>query len=196
MNLIFGVDTSLFEWINGLAGHIHAADIFMVLTAKYMPVLLILILGALWFTMQKKYQLGALLAALSAVLALGIGQIIGFIFHRLRPYYVHPTHLLIARTQDTSFPSDHATLAFAIAALIWQIDRKISIVLLVLAALLGFARIYVGTHYPTDVIGGAILGIVVSSVVVNLSRQNVLEAWIDRLFLLLSRWHLAAYEEK
>lgn len=196
MNLIFGVDTSLFEWINGLAGQNHAVDIIMVLTAKYMPVMLILILGALWLTMQKKYQQGALLAGLSAVLALGIGQIIGLLFHRLRPYYVHPTHLLIARTQDTSFPSDHATLAFAVAALIWQIDRKISLALFALAALLGFARVYVGAHYPTDVIGGAMLGILVSSIVAKLSRHNVLEGWMDRLFLLLSRWHLAAYEEK
>jgi membrane-associated phospholipid phosphatase len=67
--------------------------------------------------------------------------------------------LLIARSADPSFPSDHATGAFALAFGVWLYDRAIGSALLVVAALLSFSRIYVGTHYPGDVIAGALIGV-------------------------------------
>src|SRR3954454_7250194 len=57
-------------------------------------------------------------------------------------------------SHDPSFPSDHATGACSLAFAIWLCDGTIGTVLLVLAALLSFARVYVGTHYPGDVLGG------------------------------------------
>ena len=97
---------------------------------------------------------------------------------RARPYVTHPaqTHLLIARSHDPSFPSDHATGAFALAFGIWLYDRTVGTVLLVLAAVLAFARVYVGTHYPGDVIAGALMGVGVATVLHLLPTRRALEA--------------------
>jgi membrane-associated phospholipid phosphatase len=103
-------------------------------------------------------------AAASAGLALLIAQPIASAVDRARPYVDHPSnaHLLIPRSTDPSFPSDHATGAFAIAVAIWLYDRTAGAVFLVLALLVSFARVYVGTHYPGDVLGGAVLGALVA----------------------------------
>lgn len=106
----------------------------------------------------------AVAAAASAALALLIAQPIAHAIDRARPYVDHPSqaHLLVARSPDPSFPSDHATGAFAIAVAIFLYDRTIGAVFLALAVLMSFARVYVGIHYPGDVLGGAVLGTLVA----------------------------------
>jgi membrane-associated phospholipid phosphatase len=58
-----------------------------------------------------------------------------------------------------SFPSDHASLFFALATLIWISDRRLGLFALFWAAITSSTRIYLGYHYPTDILGGAALGI-------------------------------------
>jgi undecaprenyl-diphosphatase len=103
---------------------------------------------------------GVVAAGFSALLALGAAQVIAHIWERPRPYIAHPgdAHLFIAATHDSSFPSDHATAAFAIAVALLLRHRKAGIVALVLAVTVSVARVAVGTHYPGDVLGGALLG--------------------------------------
>jgi len=107
--------------------------------------------------------------------------------------YTVPTHLLIDRTLDTSFPRDHATLAFAIAAMPWQVDRRLSVALLLLSALMGFARVFVGAHYPLDILGSAVLGIGVSAGLTWLQNRDPFPKILDGLFRILARLPLAAF---
>ncbi len=185
------MDIQLFHLINGLSGHFAWLDMIMIIIAQFSPVFLALILAILYLSFREKSQQAAFLAGISALLALGIGQVIGMAVHRPRPY-AYAVHVLIARTTDTSFPSDHATLAFAIAMLIWFYHRKLSIGLFVLGIFIGFARVYVGAHFPTDVLGGAILGSIVGFVVGQLSLRNPWKGRIHTFFAYLSRWRLAA----
>jgi undecaprenyl-diphosphatase len=67
-------------------------------------------------------------------------------------------HLFIAPSHDPSFPSDHATAAFAIAVALFLRHRKAGWVALGLATVLSIARVAVGTHYPGDVAAGAAIG--------------------------------------
>ena len=135
------MDSSLFQFINGLIGRSVWLDRFMYLCADGLPFVFALVLVGLWLTWQHKQQLGAFLAVVSASSALGVAQIIIRLFPRPRPFNVLPAHLLVNASQDPSFPSDHATFAFAIAALVWRCNRKVATWLFALAfvqALPGF----------------------------------------------------------
>jgi undecaprenyl-diphosphatase len=160
------MDYSLYKIINGLTGN-SAADPFVRLLANDLSALLVVLVAltflAPWAIRRQERRSGAVLATASAGLSLLLNQPIAHLVDRARPYLAHPSHahLLIARSHDPSFPSDHATGAFALAFGIWLYDRTLGTILLALATILSFARVYVGTHYPADVVGGALIGMAV-----------------------------------
>ena len=78
-----------------------------------------------------------------------------------------PSDLGVPPEAEPSFPSAHTANAFAFATTLSSYHRKFTIVLFAWAILVGFSRLYLGLHYFTDIIGGAILGIVVSLVVTH-----------------------------
>ena len=97
---------------------------------------------------------------------LALNQILLLFIHRVRPYDGGITHLLIAPSADFSFPSDHATASFAIAAAFLLHDlRRRGLIFLAAALLVAFSRVYIGTHYASDVLGGALTGIVAAALV-------------------------------
>ncbi len=189
------LDYTLFRSINGLVHSSHVLDLVMVAVAKYSPEVYALALAALWLTWKRKNQRGALLAGVSALLALGFGQVIGHAFPRLRPYLAHAVTTLITHSPDTSLPSDHTTLAFAVAVGLWPVNRRASAALLIFGSLVAFARVFVGAHYPGDVLGGAMLGAVTSVGVWALAETRGARSWIDGLFRLLVRLRIAALPE-
>jgi undecaprenyl-diphosphatase len=99
-------------------------------------------------------------AGVSAGLALLVAQVVARVVDRPRPFVTHPdqVHLFAKHAADPSFPSDHATAAFAIAVALLLRDRRLGIGALALATVLAIGRVAIGVHYPTDVIGGAVLG--------------------------------------
>jgi len=158
------VDLRLYEQINGFAfDHEWFEDPlrFFALDAQYFFVALLgalFLAGGKWASQSARRGVAA--AGFSALLALGIAQVISHLWERPRPYVAHPdvAHLFISASPDPSFPSDHATAAFAIATAIFLRNRKAGYVALAMATALAFARVAVGTHYPGDVLGGAALG--------------------------------------
>ena len=158
------MDLTLYKALNGFAaGHDAFEDVlrFFSQDAQYFFVAL---LAALFFATGKWRSVnarhGAVAAGFSALLALGIAQVITEFWDRARPYDAHPAdaHLFIAPSSDPSFPSDHATAAFAIAVAIWLRNRKAGWLALAMATIVAVSRVAVGVHYPGDVIGGALIG--------------------------------------
>ena len=104
-------------------------------------------------------------AGLSMGLAMLMGWIVGNmilknVVARIRPYDVQEgINLLIGRLSSYSFPSGHTLVCFEAATALTMRYRKWGIAALVLAALVAFSRMYLFVHYPTDVLGGAVLGI-------------------------------------
>lgn len=162
------MDYSLYKTINGLSGESFADHLFKLLANDLPGILVVLVALSFlvpWVSRRWERRSGAVLATASAGLALLLNQPIAHLVARTRPYLAHPAHahLLLSRSHDPSFPSDHATGAFALAFGIWLYDRTIGTILLVLAAILTFSRVYVGTHYPADVVAGALIGIAVAA---------------------------------
>jgi undecaprenyl-diphosphatase len=126
---------------------------------------------------------GVVAAGFSALLALGVAHVVADLWARPRPYLTHPdAHLFIAPSQDTSFPSDHATAAFAIAVALLLRHRNAGLVALLLAVLLGIARVVVGTHYPSDVAAGAVIGAAAALILWHPAARRPLDRlaeWVD-----------------
>jgi undecaprenyl-diphosphatase len=106
------------------------------------------------------WRCAAVAAALSAGLALAVGKVISDLVDRARPCVADSrgVHLFSGHVADASFPSDHATAAFAIAVAILLRKRGWGIFALLAAAVLSVGRVALGLHYPSDVLGGAALG--------------------------------------
>ena len=104
----------------------------------------------------------------SDAIALALKQLFG----RPRPFITYPEPEPLVRTPlDLSFPSGHAATSFAAATVLAATDRRVAVGAYVVAAAVAWSRVYVGVHYPVDILGGAVLGVVVASVVAFLGRR-------------------------
>ena len=90
------------------------------------------------------------------------------LFARVRPYeVVQGLELIVGRAPDFSFPSGHSGVSFASAwAMHREIPRPWNLLLILLAALIAFSRLYVGIHYPTDVIAGTLTGLLSGAIAI------------------------------
>jgi undecaprenyl-diphosphatase len=159
------MDYSIYKAIDGTGPNfLHdplkfaASDLVFVIVAMVALTFLIP-----WRAHRLERRTGAVLATAAAGLALLLVMPISNAVDRMRPFVAHPhAKLLISHGRDPGFPSDHATAAFAMAMALWLYDRTIGAIAFVLAAIVAFARVYVGVHYPSDVVGGALIGMAVA----------------------------------
>lgn len=153
---------SIFERINDLAGHVQLIDDGMVLAARYTVFVIASLVIASWFVRVgtgEDRRMAVYTAVLSAAIALGIAAVIQQIYVHQRPFVVRDdVVLLLKHGADTSFPSQHSTVAFAMAMGIALYRSRLGVALLLLASVTAFSRVYVGVHYPADVFGGAVIG--------------------------------------
>jgi undecaprenyl-diphosphatase len=152
------------------------------ISAIGVPTLILLVAVQWWYTPRRQWDRHVIVASgLSFLLGLGINQIILLFVHRLRPYDAGVTHLIIARSADFSFPSDHATASFAIAAafLLHGLYKRGQWFLFA-AIILSLSRVYLGIHYVSDVFGGALTGLLAALAVRGL---YVRDTRIDRLLV-------------
>lgn len=184
-------DNSVFHAINQLAAHGGLLATVMIVLAKYSPEMYILILLLGWFTVpwpEVESRHGLVIAVVAAIVVFIVDNIIGAIWFRPRPFVVLPPgsdHQLIQHAADASFPSDHAAVGAALAAGMWGKSRPWTYwVLAALTLLVMVARVYVGVHWPTDVLGGMVVGIAVARAIQPASK---LLAPITQLLLRIFR---------
>ena len=156
------LDETLTRAINGLAGSGGPADTFVLAITNFGVPALVLLAFLNWWSPggRPRIRHACVVSALSLVLGLLINFAIIIIVHRVRPYEMGISHLIVPKSVDWSFPSDHATAAFAIAGpfvLGHGVARRT--LFLLLAVLVSLSRVYVGTHYVGDVAGGAVTGL-------------------------------------
>lgn len=152
------------ELIYKLAGKNTLLDFLGVFLAEYLAFILFAIfLAILIFQKDRRKRLYLIFfSTLSLVVSRGIIEtIINKFFFQDRPFVVFQTIPLIEHATTASFPSGHAVVFFTIATLIFLlVSRKWGIWFFAFATLMGLARIYVGVHYPLDILVGALIGFV------------------------------------
>lgn len=174
----------LFDQVNELArdtGWLHGPALAY---ASYGVALFPLLLLAGWWTArarEPRAMAAALWAGAGTLLAVAANQPVVNAAHEARPYTVDPQILVLAhRSADFSFPSDHAVMAGAVATGLWLVSRRLGVVAAFAALLMAFVRVYVGAHYPHDVLAGLAFGVAVTLVGWALLSQPL--TWcVDRL---------------
>ncbi len=155
------MDLFLFNLIRSFEGKWSLIDWGGVLTAQYLPYVLVVAALVFLFRMEPwKVRVETFLAtALALLISRGfITELLRFVWNRPRPFVALNFMPLITES-SASFPSGHATFFFALAAALFAVNRKWGWWFFALALLNGFARIYAGVHWPSDVLGGAVVGI-------------------------------------
>jgi undecaprenyl-diphosphatase len=173
-------DTSVFLWINGLAGRVAVVDeFFKGIANDYFGIITAcLVLVWMWFAtrdiaQREKNQRTVMLAMISIGIASALMVLCNHYYFRTRPFDNLPAssiYLLFYKPTDSSFPSNLAAVLFAIGVAVCIKNRKYGSWLLGLAALSSFGRIYMGVHYPLDILGGAALGTVASFISLGIIR--------------------------
>lgn len=159
---IISTELRLLLWIREYLSHPILDKIFVFISTIGDAGFLWITIG-LFFLAQKKHRTLGLLILLSLIGSLMItnGVLKNWIA-RPRPYTLWPVDLLINKNPEFSFPSGHTSAAFAAAWMMYMNKKRLGIYMLVLATLMGLSRVYLFMHYPTDVIGGAVIGILIA----------------------------------
>lgn len=112
---------------------------------------------ALLLARQRAFR-GLLAAALAAIAAIGVAGVIGLLFYVPRPFVLEHFIPLIQHPADSSFPSDHLAALGALCGATWIAARRASVITALIATVVAFARVYVGVHWVSDVVGGFAIG--------------------------------------
>ena len=126
---------------------------------------MIWILLSIGLLIPKKTRKTGMLALLALAFSYLINNLLlKNLIARTRPYEVIAgLHTLVGAQRDYSFPSGHTGSSFAAAVVLFcRLPKRLSSFFLLLAFLIGFSRLYVGVHYPSDIISGAIIGTLIA----------------------------------
>jgi undecaprenyl-diphosphatase len=157
------LDWSVVSAVNGLATSLpHAVDTALAFLGEYgVPLGSVLLLLAAWARARKGAGApvsvaGVLWAGLAGGLALMLNVPVRAMVQRPRPFVAHPGQLdlLMSHQANGSFASDHATFTMAVAVGLLLVHRKWGLVAVVIAVFEGFLRVFMGVHYPSDILGG------------------------------------------
>lgn len=124
--------------------------------------------------LSKKYRKYGFMIIAALILCYLVGNLtIKPIVARTRPFDAMPLlgKLLIKAPKDFSFPSGHTMCSFASSIVIYNMNKKIGIFTLILSFLIGFSRLYLYVHYPSDVFGGMIIGIFVGIITIIIFKK-------------------------
>lgn len=167
------LDFQFFQFINNLANKNLYLDWLGIFAAKYLIfAMAAAVIGLFVFKRNRIYKIMTFGAFVAAGWAWVINNLIGLIYFRPRPFIDHEVFKLISKSGlEKSFPSDHAAISFAIAFVIFFYNKKLGIVFLILALLVGVGRIFVGVHYPLDILAGGTVGFL-SALIAKIILKN------------------------
>jgi len=144
---------------SGSASQVSVGIALLLAKDAIVAVPLLLVWG--WLRRPEALRLPLLQAAFAALLALGINQLIGLVVFEPRPFAIGLGPALLPHAPDSSFPSDHLTVIWAVAASLMLCApwRRAGLLLALLGLPVAWARVYLGVHWPLDMAGAALVGL-------------------------------------
>ena len=173
------INRQFFIYLNAPAAVSPVMRACGVLVADWVIIIIPLVLIYLYFLGQRPQRVAAVSSVLITLVALACGALIGWLYPHPRPFAIGLGHQLVAHTADASFPSDHGLVFFSIGLSLYAFSvRSWGLAITLLGVLVGWSRIFVGVHYPFDILGA----LLVSGAVVYVMQKGMavtrLAAWI------------------
>ena len=156
---MLGLNHQLFLLINAEPGESHLLIALGRIVAGDVIALVPLLLVLLWVRGQPDRRAGLVATAIAAALALGANQIVGQFWYEPRPFMIGLGRTLMAHAPENSFPSDHTTfmLTVGIGLIATGGAPRWGRIVVIAGALVAWARIYLGLHFPLDMLASAII---------------------------------------
>ena len=174
-------DLALLRWLNDWALQSEWWDTLVVFLVEWLPYWFLAGLAAFGVLallpryrtrLEKNWEMALIALAAGVVARFGVTELIRALYDRPRPFEVLPDlHQLVYHNSGGSFPSGHASFYFALAAVIGRYYPRTSILFYIVATLLAGARVVVGIHWSSDILGGAVIGIVVGLLVYRIFAE-------------------------
>ena len=165
------LDITIFRVINSLAGQSGFWDGFWIFATDYLPYLMIVaafVILIIWRgDIKEKIKTTALFAAGSTFSYLLAIAFFNNIWHRLRPFEALQGVTQLVVESGFSFPSKHAMLVFLLSTYVYRFNKRLGVVFYILSSLVAVSRVVTGVHYPSDVLAGIVIGIIIGKVIAS-----------------------------
>lgn len=177
------IDQTILDWIQSTLRSPFMDNVMSFITRLGDHGTIWILLGIILLLFPKTRRCGFTVLLSLAISSFAANILIKPLISRIRPFYSNPEiALFIPPPSGYSFPSGHSTSSFAAATSVFLCNKAAGIPTLILAFLVAFSRLYLYVHYPSDVITGAILG-VVSAILI----EKLMAKWLPKFSAYFSK---------
>jgi undecaprenyl-diphosphatase len=171
MTTLEAFNQALFLMINGTASTPAWQVGTALFIADYLIYLIPLLLVGMWLSGDERQRNLAIRASLAAMLGVGANQLIGLVWQHPRPFMIGLGHTFLPHAPDSSFPSDHATVFAGVAlTLLFGGARRLGELTLLIGVAAAWTRVFLGVHFPLDIVGAVAVACVAYALIVPLWR--------------------------
>ena len=152
------LNLSLFSWINASPEATNTSIHFAIFIANELLYCMILLFAWFWLRGNYDTKKQILKAFIFTSIAILISQCNSYVYYHPRPFVMEVERTLIYHAPNGSFPSDHMLIISSIAfSYLFSAQRKLGAFLLIMAWLVAWSRVYLGVHFPLDMLGAFLM---------------------------------------